>query len=472
MKYCITVLVTGCLAFSIAGCSLRNIQQESFLGKNSEESFRGTISRVVEVDYLLFLPKEYHVSTKRFPLILYLHGAGHRADAEKLYIVKREGPPKVAEKIDGFPFIVVSPLCPKGKWWDEDVLDGLLDQITEKYRVDMDRIYVTGLSMGGYGTWALATTFPDRFAAIAPVCGGGEPSTVDKIRHLPVWAFHGAKDDAVPIKKAQRMIDALRKCDGNVKFTVYPEADHNSWSATYGNPYLYEWLLKHRRGHPGKVVQIPPGFRQPLEQWKQRYDVISSTLPKASCAGTDYPPTIDGRLDDRCWSNSEVFSVSTLPGGLPAAFSTSVQVAHDSDNLYFSFRCKEPLVEKIVVKEYQRDGRVGRDDSVEIFLDPNLDRKSYFHFIINADGILYDAAGKDKSWNCDAIAHAGRESDAWTLEVAIPFISLGLARPREGQKIGFNLARTRWQRTWEPAQWAATLGDHHMPHRFGILVFK
>src|SRR5262249_12520812 len=115
------------------------------------------------------------------------------------------------------------------------------------YRVDKDRIYVTGLSMGGYGTWALATAYPKRFAAIAPICGGGDPSEDKRLKDIPIWVFHRAQDRGVPLRASQAMVDAIKKAGGNPKFTVYEDADHDSWTETYNNPKLYEWLLKHKR---------------------------------------------------------------------------------------------------------------------------------------------------------------------------------------------------------------------------------
>ncbi len=104
--------------------------------------------------------------------------------------------------------------------------------------------------MGGYGSWALAAAHPDRFAAVVPICGGGNPDTAEKLKGLPIWVFHGAKDGTVPISRSQRMVDAIKEAGGNVKFTVYPEAGHDSWTETYDNPKLYEWLLEHTRPGP------------------------------------------------------------------------------------------------------------------------------------------------------------------------------------------------------------------------------
>ena len=217
----------------------------------SAQSFEKEIKKTLRLKYLLYLPPQYRDSKEKWPLMLFLHGAGERGeDIEK---VKVHGPPKlIAKEGKDFPFIIVSPQCPDDGWWPGelqlDALDGLLDDMVTRYRVDKDRIYVTGLSMGGFGTWQLAFRHPDRFAAIAPICGRGDPKKADRVKHLPAWVFHGAKDKTVPLKDSQDMVDALTKLGGNVKFTVYPNADHDSWTATYKDPAFYDWLLQHRRG--------------------------------------------------------------------------------------------------------------------------------------------------------------------------------------------------------------------------------
>ena len=144
-----------------------------------------------------------------------------------------------------FPFIVVSPQCPDEYFWNDDLLLALLDEIEENYRVDKNRIYVTGLSMGGHGTWSLALAQPNRFAAIAPVCGWSHPVEFCKIAHIPIWIFHGAKDFVVPVSASEQMVEKLKSCGGsNVKLTIYPEANHDSWTETYNNEELYKWLLE------------------------------------------------------------------------------------------------------------------------------------------------------------------------------------------------------------------------------------
>jgi predicted peptidase len=207
-------------------------------------SFEATIERVVGCEYLLYLPEAYDEHDS-WPLILFLHGAGERGhDLER---IKKHGPPRLIARGQQLPFIIVSPQCPDDRWWDIEMLGKLLDRIEGDYAVDFERIYITGLSMGGFATWSLAHLYPHRFAAIAPVCGGSETYGLAKIRHLPVWAFHGARDEIVPLRRSQEMADALTSLGGNVKLTIYPNAKHDSWTETYDNPKLYEWFLEHRR---------------------------------------------------------------------------------------------------------------------------------------------------------------------------------------------------------------------------------
>jgi len=198
----------------------------------------------IEIDYLLYLPEGYQPDGKRWPVLFFLHGAGERG--EDLNKVKRHGPPKIVGAGHDLPFVVVSPQS-RRFGWQVDLLDSLLDEILANYQVDPDRVYLTGLSMGGFGTWAWAIERPDRFAALVPICAGGRPDDVAVLRDTPVWAFHGGKDPVVALERGQAMVDALKKAGGNVKFTVYPEAGHDAWTKTYDNPELYRWLLKQRR---------------------------------------------------------------------------------------------------------------------------------------------------------------------------------------------------------------------------------
>jgi len=195
------------------------------------------------IDYLLFLPSKYYKEeTKKWPMILFLHGRGERGN--DIELMKKNGIPKLVEEDKDFPFIVVSPLCPADNYWIPSVLKKLLDDICQRLRVNMDRIYLTGLSMGGYGTWYAAIEYPELFAAIAPLCGGGDPYRVCRLGSMPVWVFHGAKDTIVSPQESIKMVEALKSCGGNVKFTLYPELEHDCWTETYNNPELYQWFLE------------------------------------------------------------------------------------------------------------------------------------------------------------------------------------------------------------------------------------
>lgn len=210
----------------------------------SENLFEKDITSKARIKYLLFLPADYGKTDKQWPLMLFLHGSGESGD--DLSKVKAHGPAKIVETKKDFPFILVSPQS-SGRGWNPEVLNALLDDIVAKYKVDKDRIYLTGLSMGGYGTWALGAAHPERFAALVPICGGGNPADAPKLKDIPIWVFHGGKDNTVPLAQSERMVKALKDVGGNVQFTVYPEAGHDSWTETYNNPKLYEWLLEQKR---------------------------------------------------------------------------------------------------------------------------------------------------------------------------------------------------------------------------------
>jgi len=156
------------------------------------------------------------------------------------------GPPKHVEAGEDYPFVLVSPQTPTSRrGWEVAALNALVDDVVATHKIDKNRIYVTGLSMGGYGTWALAQAYPKKFAAIMPICGGGEPAKVEGLKDLPIWVFHGGKDQTVPAKRSEEMVEALKAINApKVKFTIYPDAGHDSWTETYNNPEAWKWLLQ------------------------------------------------------------------------------------------------------------------------------------------------------------------------------------------------------------------------------------
>lgn len=212
-----------------------------------------TVSKHVSLPYLLSLPQGYDTNnTKTWPLILFLHGAGERGDNDMIKL-RKNGIPKLADSWDQ-PFITVSPQCPANMTWlaKMDDIIGLLDDVCAGYRVDPKRIYLTGISMGGYGAWQIACMQSSRFAAVVPICGGWPYmyraiEIVALIKDVPIWVFHGAKDNRVPLVESLLLVAALQAMHGNVRLTVYPDAGHDSWTRTYDNPELYTWLLQQSR---------------------------------------------------------------------------------------------------------------------------------------------------------------------------------------------------------------------------------
>ena len=246
------------MAVALATTASCTMKTQTVGGKQTSQTFRWKSKRTGDMPYLLHLPKGYSPHARyRWPLLVFLHGAGERG--RNVQRVAIHGPMSLVKEGTNFPFIIVAPLCPAGERWKNDSLSLLLDHVTKKYRVDESRVYLTGISMGGYATWNLAIDHPERFAAIAPICGGGslislvlaqhyETNRLTQLKQVGVWAFHGGKDNIVPAEESDRMVSALKKLDvKDVKLTVYPNTEHNSWTETYNNPELYEWLLKHRR---------------------------------------------------------------------------------------------------------------------------------------------------------------------------------------------------------------------------------
>lgn len=210
--------------------------EESFQPKDNSQGYR----------YLLYKPaSKQNGSTGKWPLLVFLHGRGERGN--NLNLVKKHGPAKIVEHKD-LPFVIASPQCPRTDLrWDPKIVAGLVDELLTNHPVDPSRVYLTGLSQGGFGTWATAAEYPAKFAAIAPVCGGGKVEWAKKYGSLPIWNFHGDADNVVPVRLSRGMVEAIRKAGGQIKHTEYPGVGHDSWTKTYRNPKLYEWFLSQRK---------------------------------------------------------------------------------------------------------------------------------------------------------------------------------------------------------------------------------
>jgi predicted peptidase len=206
------------------------------------------------LNYLIYIPPSYARAPKiRYPLIVYLHGTEQRGDnPERLREVARM---TVVDANATLPFIAVFPQCPSNAYWAPGPLKAMIDSLEQALRVDTDRIYLTGFSLGGYGTWQTAAALPDLFAAIAPLCGMSDIPDVPRLRDIPVWAFHGALDQNVPLAESEKMTEALRSAGGNVRLTVYPQFAHEIWAITYRDSRLYLWFLAQKRG----VESAPAG---------------------------------------------------------------------------------------------------------------------------------------------------------------------------------------------------------------------
>lgn len=225
--------------------------------------------------YRLLKPHPYNADRK-YPLVIFLHGAGERGDDNTAQLRHGTADFCKAKWREKYPCYVVAPQCPTGKKWvDVDwsaethampektsetmllVLE-LADTMIRDSAVNDNRIYLTGLSMGGYGTWDTLARRPHFFAAAVPICGGGDPKTAASFAHVPLWCFHGEKDNVVRVSRSRDMIEALKAAGGTPKYTEYPGVTHNSWTATYSDPELFEWMFSQLRRDPVEAKAPKP----------------------------------------------------------------------------------------------------------------------------------------------------------------------------------------------------------------------
>ncbi len=238
-----TLLSLGALALS--GCATQSARLTIPAGLEAGAQKPWQIDGLNLGRMWVSLPNDYLASTTPWPLVVFLHGSGERGT--DLAAVLRNGPPLQASQGKPFPFVLCSPQLPEDQQWEPEQLHALLHALQERFYVDKDRSLATGLSLGGHGVWNWATAYPNDLAAIVPVCGHGDPSKVASMRKVPVRAYHGDADTAVPIADQQACVDALRAAGGTVSFTVYPGVGHASWIPAYDDAGLVPWMLAQRR---------------------------------------------------------------------------------------------------------------------------------------------------------------------------------------------------------------------------------
>ena len=199
------------------------------------------------IDYVICFPDDYSPD-KKYPRLIYLHGAGSRGGDISIVSDAVTGPIGEINRGHKLPFIIAAPQCNVKMWFEisETVL-GFIDMVAARPDVDRTRVYLTGTSMGGYACWYFAMFRADLFAAILPVCGGGLPAFASYLKGLPVWAHHGALDNVVDVNESLAMVRQLRRLGSEVRLTIYPDREHDSWVPAFADPEVYTWLLTHRR---------------------------------------------------------------------------------------------------------------------------------------------------------------------------------------------------------------------------------
>jgi predicted peptidase len=257
-----TRLILALKEFPLVGVSGLCLAALALLGSSAQgaEPAHGFLNRVykdpdgVEVKYVVFVPHSYK-GDEPFPLILFLHGSGETRGGKKQPVEVGLGP-AIKKREKSFPFFAIFPQSQDRTWRagsrDAKRALAILERVQKEYKIDPDQIHLTGLSMGGFGTWSLAAKYPERWATITPICGGArgqEEKVAAAVKNLPCWDFHGDADQAVPVSMSRKMMAALWAAGAHPNYTEYPGVGHNSWDKAYATPDLYDWMLKlHRAG--------------------------------------------------------------------------------------------------------------------------------------------------------------------------------------------------------------------------------
>ena len=258
MKIIRTLALVFLFAFSLAieasPEALAMFDAREYINENDDT----LLYRILEPQNKCFL--------KRYPLVIFLHGSGERGNDNERQLIWGAGAFIKEENLKEYPCYVIAPQCPEGKRWLEinwalpthnmpeepsetmSLVIELMDKVIQDYPINQHRIYITGLSMGGYGTWDLISRMPDKFAAAVPICGGGDENQAYKLVDMPIWVFHGANDTTVPPERSRHMVNAIKEAGGTkVKYTEYPDVGHGSWKPAYADPEFMKWMFKQKK---------------------------------------------------------------------------------------------------------------------------------------------------------------------------------------------------------------------------------
>jgi predicted peptidase len=254
--------------------------------------------------YLLYLPDSFNNNTShKWPLIIYLHGKS--ACGSNLTKVRRYGLPFFLDRDMKIQAIVVAPQCPAGKnWVSDNWFVSFLDELKSKFPIDENRIYLTGMSLGGFGTFSLAIKYPEIFAAVVPLCGGGQPSTACAMKDIPTWVFHGDKDELVPIARSTEMVNAIKKCGGKPKYSILKGQPHDIHK-TYGNAELYEWMLAQTKGEKIKETESAPALAKNTENEKPQPAIKQKSIYKVSKRDSKVKSTMKAKQKGETKEESE-----------------------------------------------------------------------------------------------------------------------------------------------------------------------
>ncbi len=250
----VTRIACAALALSLSVASAAT--RDDFLYANADDGSN--------LPFRYFVPPGYDGATP-YPLILFLHGAGERgSDNEAQLNNDANGAMRLLDddNLALQPVFMIAPQCPTDGWWSGGTLltaIGLVDQIAATYNIDPDRVYVTGLSMGGMGTWSAVTAEPDRFAAAVPMSGNGDTNPAGAVAAIPFWFFHAANDGTVGVEGSDNLVAALRNAGGSVIYTRYDTGGHGIWPVAYTHPLLFQWFVSQQRGTPSTIT--PPILR-------------------------------------------------------------------------------------------------------------------------------------------------------------------------------------------------------------------